>query len=216
MFLTQEEVLYLKNIQGSLQSRMPGSVPTVKHGRFYDGFDSNVVVQHSVAPIITFHGPITVREYGDRLVSQVQPMIQTLFPKNDAVFQDNDAPIHTAETVQSWFEEHEDELQHLPWPAQSQHLYNIEPIRSGLETRVRNRFPPPTSLKQLEEVIQEEWYKIPLETVQNLCKSIPRRTAAILKANVVQHHINKELCTVSVVSISIILSNPCTYKHTHM
>jgi hypothetical protein len=29
------------------------------------------------------------------------------------------------------------------------------------ETRVRNRFPPPTSL--LEDVL-EEWYKIPLET----------------------------------------------------
>jgi hypothetical protein len=32
-------------------------------------------------------------------------MIQT-FP-NDAVFQDDNAPIHIAETVQSWFEEHE-------------------------------------------------------------------------------------------------------------
>jgi hypothetical protein len=47
---------------------------------------------------------------------------------------------------------------------------------------VRNRFPPPTSLKQLEHVLQEEWYKIPLETVQNLYESLPRRTAAVLKA----------------------------------
>jgi hypothetical protein len=29
---------------------------------------------------------------------------------------------------QSWFEEHEDELQHLPWPAQSPDLTIIEPI----------------------------------------------------------------------------------------
>jgi hypothetical protein len=43
-------------------------------------------------------------------------MIQT-FP-NDAVFEENNAPIHTAGTVQSWFEEHESELQHLPWLAQ--------------------------------------------------------------------------------------------------
>jgi hypothetical protein len=52
----------------------------------------------------------------DRLGNQVDPMIQTLFPNNDAVFQGNNAPIHTAGTVQSWFEELEDELQHLPWP----------------------------------------------------------------------------------------------------
>jgi hypothetical protein len=47
---------------------------------------------------------------------------------------------------------------------------------------VRNRFPSPTSLKQLEDVIQEEWYKIPPETVHNLYNSIPRRTGTILKA----------------------------------
>jgi hypothetical protein len=83
----------------------------------------------------------------------------------------------TAGTVQSWFEEHEGELQHLPWPAQSPDLNITEPLWSVLETRVRNRFPPPTSLKQLEDVLQEEWDKIPLETVQNLYESIPRRTA---------------------------------------
>jgi hypothetical protein len=47
---------------------------------------------------------------------------------------------------------------------------------------VRNRFPPPTSLKQLKDFLQEEWYKILLETVQNLYESIPRRVVAILKA----------------------------------
>jgi hypothetical protein len=57
-----------------------------------------------------------------------------------------------------------------------------EPFWSVLENRVRSRFPPPTSLKQLEGVLQEEWYKISLETVQNSYQSIPRRTVALLKA----------------------------------
>jgi hypothetical protein len=47
---------------------------------------------------------------------------------------------------------------------------------------VRNRFPPPTSLKQTEDVLLEEWYKISLETVRKLYKSIPRRIAVVLKA----------------------------------
>jgi hypothetical protein len=39
---------------------------------------------------------------------------------------------------------------------------------SVLGARARNRFPPPASLKQLEGVLQEEWYKILLETVAKL------------------------------------------------
>jgi hypothetical protein len=109
-------------------------------------------------------------------------VIQVLFPNNDAVFQDDITNIYTARAVQSWFEDHEGELQHLPWPAQSPDPNIIEPLRSVLETRVRKRFPSPTSLKQLEDVLQEEWYKIPLQTVRELYESIPRRTEALLKA----------------------------------
>jgi hypothetical protein len=50
----------------------------------------------------------------DRLGNQVHPKILTLFSNNVAVFQDDNAHIHTAGTVQSWFEEHESELQNLP------------------------------------------------------------------------------------------------------
>jgi hypothetical protein len=46
---------------------------------------------------------------------------------------------------------------------------------------VRIGFPPPTSLNQSKDV-QEEWHKIPLETVQKLYESTAaRRTAAVLK-----------------------------------
>jgi hypothetical protein len=62
-----------------------------------------------------------------------------------------------------------------------------------------NKFPSPTSLKQLEGVLQEEWYRIQLKIVQNLYEPIPRSIAAVLKANCVQHHTDKEMCTVSVV-----------------
>jgi hypothetical protein len=144
------------------------------------------MVQHSV----TLHGQITAREYMDKLGNQMHPMIQTLFPNNDAVSQDDNVAIHTAGTVQSWFEEHEGELQHLNRPPQSPDL-NItesetfksitESLWSVLETRVRNRFLSSTSLKQLKDVLHEEWYKILLQTVQNLYESIPR-TAAVLKA----------------------------------
>jgi hypothetical protein len=55
--------------------------------------------QYSVGPIITLHSRITAREYVDRLGSHVHSMIQTLFPNNDGVLQDENAPIHTAATT---------------------------------------------------------------------------------------------------------------------
>jgi hypothetical protein len=105
-------------------------------------------------------------------------------------FSKTTVPPLTAGTVQSWFEEHEGELLDLPWPAQLPDLNIIKPLWSVLETRVRNRFPPPTSLKATrEDVLQEETYKSLLETVQNWYKSIPRRITAVLRQKVVHHHI---------------------------
>jgi hypothetical protein len=49
-------------------------------------------------------------------------MIQTLFPKSDAFFQEESASIHTAGTVQSLFEEYERELQYLSRQTQSPHV----------------------------------------------------------------------------------------------
>jgi hypothetical protein len=56
-------------------------------------------------------------EYMDRLGNQVHPMIKTLFLNNSAIFQDNNVPVHTAGTIQPWFQEHDSEIQYLPWPA---------------------------------------------------------------------------------------------------
>jgi hypothetical protein len=65
----------------------------------------------------------------DILGSQMHPVVHVLFANNNAIFQDNDLPIHTARSVQSWFEEHEKALQHF-WPAQSPNLNIIKPLWS--------------------------------------------------------------------------------------
>ena len=119
----------------------------------------------------------------DILGNQVHPVVQVLFPDNDAVFQENDSLVHTARRSESWFEEHEDSLRHLHWPAQSPPLNITESLWSVLECRVRSRFRPVSSVKQLDDVIHGEWYTIPLETIQKLHEPIPRRILAVLEGN---------------------------------
>jgi hypothetical protein len=68
-----------------------------------------------------------------------------------------------------------------------------------LETAVRNGFPPPTSLKQLADVLEEDWYNMLLDVVHNLYEFIPRRITAVLKAigGPIPHQ-QKKMCSVSV------------------
>jgi hypothetical protein len=60
---------------------------------------------------------------------------------------------YTQPEVLSWFEEHEDALQHLPWLAESPDLNTIQPLLSVLESRVRSRFSAPQSFEQLEDLM---------------------------------------------------------------
>lgn len=100
-------------------------VPTVKLA------DGSVMIwaaisRHHTGPIIDPNSRITVRDYVDILGNQVHPMVQMLLPICDANFQYDNSPRHTARKVQSWFEENEDTLQHLPSPAQSLYSNIIE------------------------------------------------------------------------------------------
>ena len=85
----------------------------------------------------------------DTVGNQGHPVVQRLLPNNNAIFQDDNSPIHTTRSVQSWFDEHGDALQHLPWPAQSPNLNITELLWSVLESRLKSRFPPPSFLKQM-------------------------------------------------------------------
>ena len=65
-------------------------------------------------------------------------MTQTLFPEQNAIFQDDNPPIHTTRIVKKRYEEHCNEVEHLVWPAQSPNPKIIEHLRSVLEIQVRH------------------------------------------------------------------------------
>ncbi|GFU56272.1 DDE_3 domain-containing protein [Trichonephila clavipes] len=86
----------------------------------------------SSGPIITQKGKITGQEYSEILDHQVHFMIQILFPAEDGIFQDDNAPVHAAELAPSGFDNHEDKVQHIPTVTRSQSRIHDE-IRLGIE-----------------------------------------------------------------------------------
>jgi hypothetical protein len=98
--------LCLENAQGRIITR-------VKHGEVLPWFGQQCR-GILLVPLLSFMAEFLQMDYVGKLGNQAYLMVQKLFSNNDAIFQDNDAPIHTAEKVGSLFGEHEDEFHHLP------------------------------------------------------------------------------------------------------
>jgi len=96
------------------------------------------------------------------------------------IFQHDNDPKHTAKATMRYLEDQNIEV--LPWPAQSADLNPIEHVWDILKVQIGRREKRPTSIHELWEVALEEWELIPLDMVQNLYKSMPRRVEAVLKA----------------------------------
>jgi hypothetical protein len=116
--------------------------------------------KYSPCPIITLHGRITAREYVDRWGNQAHSMIseeRCSFPRRQCPYSHSWNCSVIVRRVWKW----------TSTSSLASSITRSEHHWTTLvwKTRVRNRFSPSTSLKQHEDVLQEEWYKIPLQTV---------------------------------------------------
>ncbi|GFW78590.1 transposable element Tcb1 transposase [Trichonephila clavipes] len=64
------------------------------------------ILAWSLGPLVTLHGKVKAAHYVNILGDQVHPFVQISFPGECPLYQDDNAPIHTAKIVQEWFVEH--------------------------------------------------------------------------------------------------------------
>ena len=69
------------------------------------------------------------------------------------------------------------------WPPYSPDLSPIEHLWELLDRRVRRRNPPPASIPELRQALQDEWQAIPIQTINNLVGSMTRRICGAIAVN---------------------------------
>ena len=103
------------------------------------------------------------------------PMMRNL-GHSDHIFQQDNAPCHTSRVSKEHFQQRK--VQVLAWPSNSPDLNPIENIWAILKKKVARILP--SSKSDLDAIILEEWDQIPIEIVQNLIDSMPRRLQRVI------------------------------------
>jgi hypothetical protein len=117
-------------------------------------------------------------EYKDILQMHMLPFLEEM---DHPLFQQDNAPIHTAKIVKTFFSTNGVSV--IDWVPQSPDLNPIEWLWGYLEKQVRLRPEIPTTLAALERLLEEEWYKLPPGVLGAMVDSMPRRVEAVIQAN---------------------------------
>ena len=128
--------------------------------------------------LIPVDGTMTSQRYIELLREKFIPWIRRQ-KHGKFVFQQDNAPAHTARATKQFLDEEKIEL--LPWPANSPDLNPIENLWGILKAKVGER--KPNDVAELLGIAQDEWTKIPLQTVKACIDSMPRRLAQVLERN---------------------------------
>ena len=75
-------------------------------------------------------------------------------------------------------------IRKMPWPARSPDLNPIENVWAILKRRTKNRFRKlrPHNQREVVEVAQEEWEKLPWKHIYDMIDGMPRRVEAVINA----------------------------------
>ncbi|ORD98190.1 TCB2 [Hepatospora eriocheir] len=104
--------------------------------------------------------------------------VDELSISDNYIFQQDNDPKHKAALTNDFFDKNNVEV--LNWPSQSPDMNPIENLWHYLKIQVYKR--KPKNLKELEEFVVDEWFKIPQEMCKNLVKSIPKRIEQLYKS----------------------------------
>ena len=107
-----------------------------------------------------------------------QPHLIHVIDRQRKLFLQDYGRTHTARLTMDYLEQNN--INVLPWPSKSPDLNPIKHLWHHLDKGVHPRQPPPQTLDQLCQMLQQEWRTVPRNNVRKLIESMPRRCRAVL------------------------------------
>ena len=167
--------------------RRPGErylpVNVVEHDRF--GGQSVMVwagisVDGRTDLYVIRNGALTGLRYRDEILDPIVRPFAGAVGLDFTLMDDNARP-HRARVVTEYLEQ--EGITRMDWPARSPDLNPIEHVWDMLQVRVRARQNPPTTARELETALMEEWNLVPQQQISRLILSMRRRCMSVIDAN---------------------------------
>lgn len=131
-----------------------------------------------VGEIVQIHGIMDQYLYLQILQNDMQLSADVLFNRKNWIFQQDNDPKHTANTVKEYLKNQNIEL--LEWPAQSPDLNPIENLWSIIERDISDRVV--STEGELFKLIENAWKNIPVKVLNRLVESMSSRCKAVIES----------------------------------
>jgi transposase len=118
-----------------------------------------------------YQGRLNSERYTEILGNEMLPALDLIGDRQNTIFQQDNAPCHTAGIIKDFFKENN--IVVLDWPANSPDLNPIENLWSWLDIQLSKRVIG--TLDELRAVIIDILSNVPLEICHNLVDSMPNR-----------------------------------------
>ena len=130
--------------------------------------------------IVPVEGNINSRKYINILDECLWPVVTKDFGNDPWILQEDNCPVHVSRETRGWKEDNQ--IQTLPWPAQSPDLNIIENIWRLLKIKLQNQLHRIKNADDLVRIVHEIWNVITPQYIEDLYQSIPRRIRAVIRA----------------------------------
>jgi transposase len=130
-----------------------------------------------LGPLVALEGNMTGEKYIELLKTTLIPELAAA--GRPMTFMQDNAPCHTANLVKAFMAEND--IETLPWPAQSPDMNPIENLWAIIKARRQKKFGFPKSKSDLIEQIFDIWDNIDPKLVEKLADSANKRVNAVLK-----------------------------------